>query len=94
MVGITMFLSVAGVYIGRFLRFNSWDIIEHPRQLMTELITLTASNGGNWNISDVTRLQVSKLYEAGAMPFLEFSLLYTIFFLILYIFVYEARKVQ
>ena len=31
-----MFLNAVGIYVGRFLRFNSWDIISNPFALMTE----------------------------------------------------------
>jgi len=31
--GILMVLSAYGVYLGRYLRFNSWDIISDPYQL-------------------------------------------------------------
>ncbi len=94
MVWTSMFLAVLWVYIGRFLRFNSWDILSHPGQLFHEIHILTLSNGSSWDISDAARQQVSKLYESGAMPLIEFTILYSIFFLILYIFIYEARKVH
>ena len=29
-----LFLSNIGIYIGRFLRFNSWDVVRRPLQLM------------------------------------------------------------
>jgi uncharacterized membrane protein len=35
-----MWLSAFGVYIGRFLRFNSWDIIFNPFPLLTEIIEM------------------------------------------------------
>lgn len=31
---VTMLLSGFGVYLGRFLRFNTWDIIVHPFKLL------------------------------------------------------------
>ena len=35
-----MFLSALGVYLGRYLRFNSWDILTQPAKLFTELYNL------------------------------------------------------
>ena len=34
---ICVILSGLGVYIGRFLRWNSWDILTHPLELMEDL---------------------------------------------------------
>lgn len=36
---VVSLLSGIAVYIGRFLRFNSWDIILNPVQLLKQLIT-------------------------------------------------------
>jgi len=36
-VTISIFLSGLGVYIGRFLRWNSWDIIAQPFELIYDL---------------------------------------------------------
>jgi uncharacterized membrane protein len=35
-----MWLNALGVYIGRFLRFNSWDIVTSPFQLIIDVIDL------------------------------------------------------
>lgn len=36
LVFICLFLCAYGIYIGRFLRYNSWDIISSPLQLLGE----------------------------------------------------------
>lgn len=35
-----MFLNAWGVYIGRFLRFNTWDIISNPFVLMADIFEM------------------------------------------------------
>jgi len=35
-----MWLNALGVYIGRYLRFNSWDIITNPFDLITDIISM------------------------------------------------------
>jgi uncharacterized membrane protein len=40
---ITLSLAAFGIYIGRFLRWNSWDIILNPHHIAADLLTLTAS---------------------------------------------------
>lgn len=35
-----MFLNALGIYIGRYLRFNSWDVITNPFQLINDTIYL------------------------------------------------------
>jgi uncharacterized membrane protein len=35
-IGVVMWLNAFGVFIGRFLRFNSWDIFLNPFSLIPE----------------------------------------------------------
>ena len=35
-----MWLNALGVYIGRYLRFNSWDIVTSPFRLVTDILDL------------------------------------------------------
>ena len=49
-----MWLNAFGVYIGRFLRFNSWDIIFNPFPLLTEIGEMIMNPGdykGAWTMS-------------------------------------------
>lgn len=40
LITTTIFLSAFGVYIGRFLRYNSWQILSHPQQLFSDIINM------------------------------------------------------
>ncbi|WP_299890706.1 DUF1361 domain-containing protein [uncultured Lacinutrix sp.] len=37
---VTIFLSAFGVYIGRFLRYNSWEILSHPMPLIEDVFNM------------------------------------------------------
>jgi uncharacterized membrane protein len=32
-----LFLSAFGIYLGRFVRFNSWEVLTDPRPLFTDI---------------------------------------------------------
>ena len=42
-VGISLLLSGFGIYLGRFLRWNSWDAVSNPRRLLGD-ITAAVTN--------------------------------------------------
>ena len=49
-IGI-LFLSSFGVYLGRVLRYNSWELLEHPQRLFSdiyEIITQPNTYVGAW----------------------------------------------
>ena len=49
-----MFLSGWGIYIGRFLRFNSWDVIANPFSLFGEILNMIIhpfQNGYAWGMT-------------------------------------------
>jgi len=51
-----LFLGSFGVYLGRFLRWNSWDIIADPGQLTTEIIIRFLLPHQHWRTWAITFL--------------------------------------
>jgi uncharacterized membrane protein len=48
-----MMLNALGVYVGRYWRYNSWDIISDPVELLTDIINLIIHpfrNHPAWNM--------------------------------------------
>ncbi len=49
-----MWLNALGIYIGRYLRFNSWDILTDPFNLLIEIGDLVINPVDNWNAWGMT----------------------------------------
>jgi len=64
-VGSIMFLNGVGVYLGRYLRFNSWDIITNPFNLIVEISYLFAhpfENRAGWAMIIAFSLMMTIIY--------------------------------
>jgi len=60
-----MFLNSLGVYIGRYLRFNSWDVITNPFQLISDILYLfihPIQNRFDWSMIMCYSLFMSLVY--------------------------------
>ena len=36
----TFGLTAFGIYLGRFLRYNSWEILEHPKMILSDILNI------------------------------------------------------
>ena len=62
-----MFLNSLGVYVGRYLRFNSWDVIANPFQLagdITYLFLHPVQNRLDWSMITCYTLLMTLIYTA------------------------------
>jgi uncharacterized membrane protein len=65
-VAAIMFLNAFGVYLGRYLRFNSWDVVSSPFKLILEIGALVANpvdNLGAWAMILSFTLMMILIYE-------------------------------
>ncbi len=62
---ILLFISSFGIYIGRYLRWNSWDIIHQPGRLMGDIgdrIINPFDHGRTWGVTIFIGLFLTMLY--------------------------------
>lgn len=53
-VALSLFLSGFGIYLGRFLRWNSWDIVSNPVSLLADIWERFAdpfAHGRTWGVT-------------------------------------------
>jgi uncharacterized membrane protein len=52
MVPVIIYLASVGVYMGRFLRWNSWDALSHPGRIVRDVLTGpgAAANSGHFAV--------------------------------------------
>lgn len=60
-----LFISSFGVYLGRFLRWNTWDIISNPIDLLADIADRfihPLSHGRTWGITLLMGTLLSFIY--------------------------------
>ena len=60
-----IWLNAFGIYIGRYLRFNSWDIVNDPFSLLAEIMTMVANpldNRYGWGMTFCYAAFIAFLY--------------------------------
>ncbi|MBM3416195.1 MAG: DUF1361 domain-containing protein [Bacteroidetes bacterium] len=65
MVFAVIWLSAFGIYIGRFLRFNSWDVLADPFSLTAEIADMILHplrNGAAWGMTLVYSVFMTVFY--------------------------------
>jgi uncharacterized membrane protein len=64
-VFVVMWLNAFGIYIGRFLRYNSWDVITDPFSLFTDMLSMLVSpfdNKMEWGMISCYAVFMTLLY--------------------------------
>ena len=56
LIAFMLFLSAFGVYLGRFLRWNSWDIVSAPQGLLQDIVSRVLHPGQHMNTWMITLL--------------------------------------
>jgi uncharacterized membrane protein len=62
-----MLLNALGIYIGRYLRYNSWDIVSNPGQLAEDVVYLLVHplrNRFDWSMIVCYTIFISLMYVA------------------------------
>lgn len=62
---LLLFVSSFGIYIGRYLRWNSWDILHHPGKLMLDVGDRVINPGDHprtWGVTIFMGLFLTMLY--------------------------------
>ncbi|WP_300359275.1 DUF1361 domain-containing protein [Fluviicola sp.] len=62
---VLLFISSFGIYIGRYLRWNSWDILHHPTKLMGDIgdrIINPFDHTRTWGVTVFMGLFLTMLY--------------------------------
>lgn len=62
---VLLFISSFGIYIGRYLRWNSWDILHHPTKLMGDIgdrIVNPFDHTRTWGVTVFMGLFLAMLY--------------------------------
>lgn len=65
MVSIALFAAGFGVYLGRFQRYNSWDLIHHPNRLLLDVadrILNPFAHPRTWMVTVLTGVFLHILY--------------------------------
>lgn len=87
-------LGIYGVYIGRFLRLNSWDLIDSPLMVLQEIWNMTITNGSSILITESQRVIEATRYSFGMIPLSTFILLYFSLFMMMYACIYHIRRAR
>ncbi|NRH20910.1 DUF1361 domain-containing protein [Candidatus Gracilibacteria bacterium] len=94
LVSLSMIFGIYGVYIGRFLRLNSWDLIDSPLLVLREIWMMTITNGGSLIITESHRIAEATRYSAGMTSLSTFLILYFSLFMIFYVSLYHIRRAR
>ena len=94
LVSLSFIFGIYGVYIGRFLRLNSWDLIDSPLMVLREIWNMTITNGSSLIITESHRIAEASRYSLGMTSLSTFILLYFSLFMMMYASIYHIRRTR
>lgn len=91
-VSTVMLVGVFAVFIGRFQRFNSWDLFHEPLRFLREVSEVLIHPMSLTPATTTLRATEQALYGANVINPYLFIALYFSFYMILYVFLYHTKK--
>jgi uncharacterized membrane protein len=72
----TFFLTSFGIYLGRYMRFNSWELLTHPSEIVSQIIhrvVYPLQHPRTWAVTSLYAIALLLIYKTVHQGMLFFS---------------------